>query len=423
MKILVLGSGGREHALVWKLAQSPRVAKLYAMPGNPGMAEMADLVAIPLNELDRIVGFAEQNQIDLTVVGPEAPLAAGIVDLFRQRGLKIFGPARQAAQLESSKSFAKNIMQKYGIPTADYRVFTHLAAAQSYVRREGVPIVIKADGLAAGKGVTVAVTLTEALAALDRCLGSKEFGAAGARVLIEEYLEGEEVSILAFADGETVVPMLPAQDHKRVYDNDQGANTGGMGAYAPAPIAGPDICQEAMEKILQPTLAALRAEGCPYQGCLYAGLMATKSGLKVIEFNVRFGDPETQVIMPLLESDLAEILLACAEGRLRGLNIDWKPQAAVCVVVASGGYPGAYADGLPIRGLAAASEKAVVFQAGTRLFNGRLLTAGGRVLGVTACAGTIQAAQAQAYQAVELIEFDKMHYRSDIAWRAVKTVG
>ena len=422
MDILVLGSGGREHALIWKMAQSPSAGRLYAAPGNPGMENLASLVDIDLADLEKIADFAERAHIGLTVVGPEAPLAAGIGDLFQKRGLKLFGPSQKAAELESSKSFAKSVMYKYGVPTAACRVFDDMVAAKSYVREKGAPIVVKADGLAAGKGVIVAMTQEEALAAVESIMDETKFGCAGARLVIEEYLEGEEISILAFVDGERIVPMPPAQDHKRAFDGDVGPNTGGMGAYAPAPAADEAVRREALEKIIEPVTAAMKKEGRPYQGCLYAGLIITKDGLKVIEFNARFGDPETQALLPLLEGDLAEILLFCAEGRLHEARITWKKEAAVCVAIASGGYPGRYAAGFPIRGLDAAGALAgvTVFHAGTKKRGGEIITAGGRVLGVTAVGADIKSARAKAYQAVDLIDFEQAHYRRDIAWRALK---
>lgn len=422
MKILVIGSGGREHALVWKIKQSPKVKQIFALPGNPGMKNIATLVDIKLDALDAIADFAISENIDLTVVGPEIPLANGIVDVFLEKGLKIFGPTQKAAEIESSKAFAKDLMQKYNIPTAYYKVCENAQSAKEYIQEKGAPIVIKADGLAAGKGVIVAMTLDEALAAIDSIMGEHEFGIAGARVVIEEYLEGEETSILAFSDGKTVVPMLAAQDHKRAFDGDQGPNTGGMGTYAPAPIATDEVCQQTLELVLKPAVKAMATEGRPYQGCLYAGLMVTSEGVKVIEFNARFGDPETQVVLPLLESDLSDILLACAEGTLAKQEIKWSNKAAVCVVLASGGYPGKYPNGLEIGGLAQADEMAdvTVFHAGTKEENGKIVTAGGRVLGVTALGCDIREAQQKAYQAVDKINFKDMHYRKDIAWRAIK---
>lgn len=422
MRVLVIGSGGREHALVWKLSQSPLVKKIYAMPGNPGMQELAELVDIDTNNLEQMAEFAIKEKIDLTVVGPEIVLAAGINDVFATKGLKLFGPTKKAAQIESSKAFAKDLMEKYNIPTAYYKVCNDIESAKAYINEKGAPIVVKADGLAAGKGVIVAMTLAEALDAVEQIMAGDEFGTSGSRVVIEEYLEGEEASVLAFTDGKTIVPMVAAQDHKRALDGDKGANTGGMGTYAPAPIMTDVLYKECLEKVLKPTIKALEQEGCFYQGCLYAGLMVTKDGIKVIEFNARFGDPETQVVLPLLESDLAQIMLACVEGKLKDVTIDWHNQAAVCVVMASGGYPAEYAKGKVIEGLEQANNLSdvTVFHAGTKKESDNIVTAGGRVLGVTAIAKNIAEAQKKAYMAVEKIHFADAHFRKDIAWRAIK---
>lgn len=422
MRVLVIGSGGREHALVWKLSQSPLVKKIYAMPGNPGMQEFAELVDIDTNNLEQMAEFAIKEKIDLTVVGPEIVLAAGINDVFATKGLKLFGPTKKAAQIESSKAFAKDLMEKYNIPTAYYKVCNDIESAKAYINEKGAPIVVKADGLAAGKGVIVAMTLAEALDAVEQIMAGDEFGTSGSRVVIEEYLEGEEASVLAFTDGKTIVPMVAAQDHKRALDGDKGSNTGGMGTYAPAPIMTDVLYKECLEKVLKPTIKALEQEGCFYQGCLYAGLMVTKDGIKVIEFNARFGDPETQVVLPLLESDLAQIMLACVEGKLKDVTIDWHNQAAVCVVMASGGYPAEYAKGKVIEGLEQANNLSdvTVFHAGTKKESDNIVTAGGRVLGVTAIAKNIAEAQKKAYMAVEKIHFADAHFRKDIAWRAIK---
>lgn len=422
MRVLVIGSGGREHALVWKLSQSPLVKKIYAMPGNPGMQELAELVDIATNNLEQMAEFAIKEKIDLTVVGPEIVLAAGINDVFATKGLKLFGPTKKAAQIESSKAFAKDLMEKYNIPTAYYKVCNDIESAKAYINEKGAPIVVKADGLAAGKGVIVAMTLAEALDAVEQIMAGDEFGTSGSRVVIEEYLEGEEASVLAFTDGKTIVPMVAAQDHKRALDGDKGSNTGGMGTYAPAPIMTDVLYKECLEKVLKPTIKALEQEGCFYQGCLYAGLMVTKDGIKVIEFNARFGDPETQVVLPLLESDLAQIMLDCVEGKLKDVTIDWRNQAAVCVVMASGGYPAEYAKGKVIEGLEQANNLSdvTVFHAGTKKESDNIVTAGGRVLGVTAIAKNIAEAQKKAYMAVEKIHFADAHFRKDIAWRAIK---
>ncbi len=420
MRILIIGGGGREHALAWKLAASPRVKEIIAVPGNPGMTSLARCVDMKTDDLEALADFAVAEGVDLTVVGPEAPLVAGLTDVFAARGLKVFGPSAAAAQLEGSKAFAKDIMARYGIPTAAYFTTTSSAAAKQYIREQGAPIVVKADGLAAGKGVVVALTEAEALAAVDMMMEDKAFGDAGSVLVLEEMMVGEEASLLAFCDGKTVKAMVAAQDHKRVFDGDQGPNTGGMGTYAPAPVMTPALVDKAVKTVLEPMVAAMAAEGTPYQGCLYAGLMITEEGPRVVEFNARFGDPETQVVLPLLKSDLAEILLACAEGRLDEMNIEWSDGAAVCVVLASGGYPGDYKTGLPISGTEAAEAKgAMVFHAGTKLVDGQLATAGGRVLGVVACGADIASAQKAAYEAVQCIHFPEAHYRKDIAWRAM----
>lgn len=422
MQVLVIGGGGREHTLVWKLAQSKKVTKLYAAPGNPGMKDLAECVDLDIADLDGLADWAEKHAIDLTVVGPEAPLVAGIVDVFKARGLTIFGPSAKAAEIEGSKIFSKELMEKYGVPTAFFKVCDNLADARAFVEEKGAPIVIKADGLAAGKGVVVAMTKDEALAALDEMMGAHKFGSAGNRVVIEEFMEGEEASLLAFTDGKTIVPMLAAQDHKRVNDGDQGPNTGGMGAYCPAPVMTDALKEKTVKEVLRPIVDALAKEGRPYSGCLYAGLMIKGDSVKVVEFNARFGDPETQVVLPLLKSDLAEIMVACANGTLTPDLVEWSDKAAVCVVMASGGYPASYKKGIPITGLKAANamDDVVVFHAGTREEDGKILTNGGRVLGVTAVADDIPSAQQKAYDAVDKIRFDGAHYRQDIAWRALR---
>ena len=424
MRILLIGGGGREHALAWKLVQSPNVEKLYAAPGNPGMALLQKCECINLNvdDLEGVADYAEEKSIDLTVVGPEAPLVAGLADVFKRRGLPVFGPSKAAAQLEGSKAFSKELMAKYNIPTAFFKICEDIEAAKAYVEEKGAPIVVKADGLAAGKGVVVAMTKQEALDAIDDMMGDHKFGAAGARVVLEEYMEGEEASLLAFTDGKTVVPMIAAQDHKRVFDGDEGPNTGGMGTYAPAPVMTDILRLKATELVLKPVVAAMAKEGTPYQGCLYAGLMIKGDSVKVVEFNCRFGDPETQVVLPLLDGDLAEIMLACATGTLDKVEVAWHDKAAVCVVMASGGYPESYEKGKEITGLAAAEEDKdiVVFHAGTKEAEGKIVTSGGRVLGVTAVDDSIKAARDRAYAAVEKIAFEKNFYRKDIAWRALK---
>ena len=424
MRILLIGGGGREHALAWKLVQSPNVEKLYAAPGNPGMALLQKCECINLNvdDLEGVADYAEEKSIDLTVVGPEAPLVAGLADVFKRRGLPVFGPSKAASQLEGSKAFSKELMAKYNIPTAFFKICEDIEAAKAYVEEKGAPIVVKADGLAAGKGVVVAMTKQDALDAIDEMMGDHKFGAAGARVVLEEYMEGEEASLLAFTDGKTVVPMIAAQDHKRVFDGDEGPNTGGMGTYAPAPVMTDILRLKATELVLKPVVAAMAKEGTPYQGCLYAGLMIKGDSVKVVEFNCRFGDPETQVVLPLLDGDLAEIMLACATGTLDKVEVAWHDKAAVCVVMASGGYPESYEKGKEITGLAAAEEDkdVVVFHAGTKEAAGKIVTSGGRVLGVTAVDASIKAARDRAYAAVEKIAFEKNFYRKDIAWRALK---
>lgn len=424
MRILLIGGGGREHALAWKLAQSDKVEKIFAAPGNPGIAMLkkCSCIDLKLDDLEKVADYAEEESIDLTVVGPEATLVAGIADVFKRRGLPVFGPSKAAAQLEGSKAFSKELMAKYNIPTAFFKICEDMETAKAYVEEKGAPIVVKADGLAAGKGVVVAMTEEEALEAIEEMMGDHKFGNAGARVVLEEYMEGEEASLLAFTDGKTVVPMLAAQDHKRIFDNDQGPNTGGMGTYAPAPVMTDILRLKATERILKPVVAAMAKEGTPYQGCLYAGLMIKDDVIKVVEFNCRFGDPETQVVLPLLESDLAEIMLACATGTLDQADVAWSDKAAVCVVMASGGYPESYETGKVITGLAEADaqENTVVFHAGTKNAAGSIVTAGGRVLGVTAVDDNIRAARDRAYAAVENIKFDGAFYRKDIAWRALK---
>ena len=419
MNILLIGSGGREHALAWKIAQSPLVEKFYAMPGNPGIAEYAECVKnISIDDNAAIVKFAQEKNINLVVVGPEAPLVNGLVDALEVAGIKSFGCKKDAAQLEGSKIFAKNLMKKYKIPTAKFEVFDNPDAAKNYIRSEGAPIVIKADGLAAGKGVIVAMNLDDALNAVDEM---KNFGAAGSKIVVEEFMDGEEASILAFTDGKTIIPMIAAQDHKRLNDNDEGVNTGGMGAYAPAPVVTAEVAKLAEEKILKPIIAALNAEKIIYRGCLYAGLMIVDGEPKVVEFNARFGDPETQAVLPLLESDLVEIMDACATGNLADKKISWKNETAVCVVLASGGYPNSYKKNLPIEGLETAKNLgAIIFHAGTTEVDGKILTSGGRVLGVTVTAENIKAAIEKVYKCVDAIKFENMHYRKDIAAKALK---
>ena len=422
MNILVIGSGGREHTLAWKLAQSPKAGKLYVIPGNPGMEEIAECIdGISITDNEAITAFAKEKDIGLVVVGPEVPLMNGLVDALNAAGIKAFGPTKRAAEMEGSKAFSKGLMKKYAIPTAKYEVFTEADKARAYIEQEGTPIVIKADGLAAGKGVIVAMTKQEAFDAVADIMEDQEFGAAGSRVVIEEFMEGEEASLLCFTDGKTICPMISSQDHKRAYDGDKGPNTGGMGTYAPAPVMTKEMAAKAYETILVPAIKAMAQEGRPYKGCLYAGLMVTKDGPKVVEFNARFGDPETQVVLPLLESDLVDIMLACVDGTLAGQDIIWSDGAAVCVVVASGGYPKSYKKGFAIEGLDEAKAAGTeVFHAGTVKKDGKIVTAGGRVLGVTAKAGNIKDAVDKAYAGVKKISFPGAFYRKDIAHRALE---
>ena len=418
MNILVIGSGGREHALFWKLSESPQADRIYAIPGNPGMGELID---IPVTDNAAILHFAREKEIGLVVVGPEVPLMNGLVDELEAAGIPAFGPRANAAEIEGSKSFAKDLMKKYGIPTARYEVFTEAEPARAYIRREGAPIVVKADGLAAGKGVIVAMTEQEALDAVDAIMEDNSFGDAGTRVVIEEFMEGEEASLLAFTDGKVIRPMISAQDHKRAFDGDKGPNTGGMGTYAPAPVMTPEMTERAVEEILKPTIAAMAKEGRPYTGCLYLGLMMTSDGPKVVEFNARFGDPETQVVLPLLDGDLVEIMCACADGTLADVPIHWKDGAAVCVVLAAGGYPASYEKGHEITGIADAEAMgALVFHAGTAKKDDALVTNGGRVLGVVGMGDDIASAVKAAYNAVDRISFQDAYHRKDIAHRALK---
>ncbi len=422
MKVLVVGAGGREHALVWKVSQSPKVEKIYAAPGNAGIAGLAECVPVKAEDIKGLLAFAREKAVDLTIVGPEVPLSMGIVDEFAAAGLRIFGPSGKAAVIEGSKQFAKDLMKKYRIPTAEYGVFTGKAAAEAYVREKGAPIVVKADGLAAGKGVVVAETVEEALKALDLIMSEKAFGAAGNRVVIEECLRGEEASFMAFSDGKTVVPMASSQDHKRVFDGDKGPNTGGMGAYSPAPVVTRQLERRVMETIMIPTVRAMEKEGRLFKGVLYAGLMIQNGDAKVLEFNARFGDPETQPIMARLDTDLVTIIEAILDGSLAKVVMAWKPDPAVCVVMASGGYPGPYDKGGEISGLdkAATREDVMVFHSGTALKNGRIVTDGGRVLGVTGIGPSIAAAIDHAYAGVRDITFPRAHFRADIGARALE---
>ena len=422
MKVLVIGSGGREHTLIWKLSQSPEVGHIYCAPGNSGIGELAELVDIGAENIDALAEFAETKDVDLTIVGPEAPLAKGIVDVFEKRGLRIFGPNKAAARLEASKAFSKNIMKKYRVPTSQFAVFDDPQAARAYVRQVGAPIVVKADGLCGGKGTIVANTLSEALGAIDLLMEDRIFKQAGERVVIEEKLEGEEASLIVMTDGTTAVPMLVAQDHKRLLDHDKGPNTGGMGAYAPAPVVNDEQVKAIMDQIVMPTIKGLAREGILFKGVLYAGVMLTQEGPKALEFNVRFGDPETQAILPLLKNDLVPIIDDVVEGRLSPNCFEWTHQSCVCVVLASGGYPGEFQIGKEIKGLEALQGKPGVwaFHGGTKRDHEKFLSWGGRVLNIVAVEEDIDAAVKKVYEAIEPISFDGMTYRKDIAWRALK---
>jgi phosphoribosylamine--glycine ligase len=421
MNILILGSGGREHALAWKIAASPLVERLYCAPGNAGIAKECELAALDPADHAAVIAFCRANKIGLVVVGPEAPLCAGIVDDLVAAGIKAFGPSKAAAQLEGSKGFTKDLCKASNIPTARYQRFDAAAPAKAYVRAQGAPIVVKADGLAAGKGVVVAATVAEAEAAIDRMFGG-ELGAAGAHVIVEECLEGEEASFFALCDGETAIPLVAAQDHKRVFDGDKGPNTGGMGAYSPAPVMTEEQARRAMSEIVLPTIRAMKARGMPYKGVLYAGLMITAEGPKLIEYNARFGDPECQVLMLRLRSDLVPALLACCDGMLKNFDLRWYPDAALTVVMAAKGYPGSYAKGSVIDGLDAAAEVegVEIFHAGTIAHDGRVLANGGRVLDVSAMGQTVAEAQARAYAAVDRIQWPDGFCRRDIGHRALQ---
>ena len=425
MKVLVVGGGGREHTLVWKISQSPLVEKIFCARGNAGIMRQAQCANIGDTDIDKLIKFAEKEKIDLTVVGPEAPLVEGIVDRFNDRGLKIFGPSGDAALLEGSKGFAKKMMARFGIPTGTFQMFTDADEAIEFICDMGAPIVVKADGLAAGKGVTVAFDEDSAIVAVKQCITKGTFGRAGHRVVLEEYLEGEEASVLAFTDGKKVLMMPSSQDHKAIYDEDKGPNTGGMGAYSPAPVVDDELMKQIEEEIIRPTVDGLREEDCEYRGVLYCGLMISNSGPTVLEFNVRFGDPETQAVLPRLKSDIVPILLACAEGDLGDMKAEWTDDAAVCVVLASGGYPGKYEKGKPISGLEKAGKVpgAVVFHAGTTLKNKKVVTNGGRVLGATALAKDIPSAIDRAYECADAIKFAGKYCRTDIGEKAVKRPG
>ena len=414
MRVLVVGSGGREHAICWKLAQSPRVDQLYCAPGNGGIAQAADCVDIKATDVDGMVAWAKDNAMDFVVVAPDDPLALGMVDALEAAGIPAFGPRKNAAIIEASKAFSKELMQKYHIPTARYQTFTDLDAALAYLEAQGAPIVVKADGLALGKGVVVAATVDEAKTAAREMMADKKFGESGSTVVIEECMTGPEVTVLAFADGERVRPMPASQDHKRAFDGNRGPNTGGMGAISPPPQYTPDVARRCMDEIFLPTIQALKAEGRPFQGVIYFGLMLTPQGPRVVEYNARFGDPECQAVLSLLDSDLLDIFLACREGALGQTEIRWKESAACCLVLASGGYPLEYKKGYPITGLDEAGRSAVVFHAGTAQKDGQTVTNGGRVLGVTALGNTLEQAIENAYAAAKPISFQDMHFRTDI---------
>ena len=419
MKVLVVGSGGREHALVWKLRQSPRVSALYCAPGNGGIAALAECVDIKADDIDGLLTFARKTGIDCVVVGPEVPLVLGIVDVFEKTGIRIFGPSSAAARLEGSKVFAKDFMARHNIPTARYVSFDNYDAALSGLDAFILPVVVKADGLAAGKGVVICENRSAAEEALRQIMTDRVFKEAGARVVIEEFLSGEEASILAVCDGKDFLLLDSSQDHKRIFDRDLGPNTGGMGAYSPAPVVTPGLMKQISEQVIRPVVEGMRAEGVLFKGILYAGIMVTASGPKVLEFNTRFGDPETQAVLPRLKSDFLELVLASVEGRLAQHRLEWDARACVCVVLAAGGYPQDYATGQTIGGLADVPEDVVVFHAGTKLAGGQTVTAGGRVLGVTAMGEGIARAITRAYAGVAAIHFEKMHYRRDIGQKAL----
>ncbi|MFA6469816.1 MAG: phosphoribosylamine--glycine ligase [Bacteroidota bacterium] len=422
MNVLVIGSGGREHAIVWKLKQSPKVTKIYCAPGNAGIAEIAECVPIKAEDIYGMAQFAQTNSIDLTVVGSEAPLVKGIVDLFEERGLKIFGPSKAAAQVEGSKMFLKHFLRRNHIPTAHYATFnnTQLENAQQYVKNSKPPYVIKTDGLAAGKGVAICPTAEDAINVLKEYFQEKVFGDAGDNIVIEEFMEGEEASVFAMCDGEQYVLLASAQDHKRIGDGDTGKNTGGMGAYAPASVVTKEILTCVENEIIKPTLAGMKAEGYPYKGCLYVGLMITSDGPKVVEFNCRLGDPETQAVMPLIESDPFDLFYACAAGTVSSYPMKLKDSSAVCIVLASKGYPDAYVTGKAVSGLDDASVDAVVFHAGTKSVNGTTVTAGGRVFGVTSLGNGLKETIDQTYAAVKKISFEGMYYRNDIGKKGLR---
>lgn len=423
MKVLVVGGGGREHALAWSLSRSPRVDRVLCTPGNPGIAELAECVQTTDGSPRAIAELAESRRVDLVVIGPEAYLEAGVVDELLKRGIRAFGPARASARIETDKAFAKQLMEAKGIPTGSYREFDNPDDAKAYVRSLSPPIVIKPIGLTAGKGVTIAESVGEAEQAVDLTMSARAFGKAGARVIVEEFLTGEEATVLAFCDGKRVVPVAPSQDHKAVYDGDTGPNTGGMGAYSPVPVVDEAMQRRVYEDILVPTVEALAELGTPFVGVLYAGLMIGQDGPKVIEFNARFGDPEAQVVLPRLRTDLVDVMEACIEGALDRVTLEWRDESALCVVVASGGYPAKYQTGYEISGLERIRDldDVIVFHAGTALRDGRVVTAGGRVLGVTALGPTLEKAARRAYEAVDVLQFEGAHRRTDIGHRAIKS--
>ncbi len=424
MNILVIGSGGREHALCWKIKQSPKVKKLFCAPGNGGIAGIAECVNIPVDDVDGLLKFALSKKIDLTIVGPEAALVLGIVDTFVQKGLKIFGPSKEASQLEGSKAFAKEFMTRRKIPTASYKVFQRFIEALEFLNTAKFPLVVKADGIAAGKGVYVCKDLKEAQSAIDDIMVKKVYGSAGDQVVIEDCLQGQEASVLAICDGKHFFVLPSAQDHKRIFDDDLGPNTGGMGSYCPAPVVTVDIINKIITTIIEPAVRGMYQEGMPFKGVLYAGVMLTDKGPYVLEFNTRFGDPETQSIIPKLNSDLVEIMLASCDGRLNEIKVQWDPRPCICVVLTSGGYPGKYNQGYEIKGLTEINDPdTIVFHAGTKNDGGNLVTAGGRVLGVTALGTTLEKAIAKAYNAVDKIEFDHMFFRRDIAQKALRSTN
>jgi len=414
MKALVIGNGGREHAIIWKLKQSPLVDEIYCAPGNPGIGQIAKLVDIGCNEIEKLVEFSREIKIDIVIVGPEVPLVSGIVDIFRREGIDIIGPSKKAAELEGSKGYSKAFMKKYGIPTAKYDEVNSLEAGVKVLEDYSYPVVIKADGLAAGKGVLICNDKAAAIKALEDIMVARVFGDAGKRVVIEEFLEGIETSILCFVDGKTIIPMVSSQDHKRVYDNDEGPNTGGMGTYSPNFVYSDEISSRVQREVLEPTLKGIQSEDMDYRGIIFIGLMITQQGPKVLEYNVRFGDPETQVILPRLKSDLMEIFLNILERKLDNAVIEWSTEAAVCIVLASGGYPEDYTKGIEINIGEDIPDEVLIFHAGTALKEGRLITNGGRVLGVTALGRNVEAAREKAYANAKKIHFEGMHYRSDI---------